>query len=127
VDGEYRSAVLPGFLLLALGSGLVAVTVTVVAMSGAGQHESGLRSGLTTTAHELGIALVLSVLTAIAAGGLGGGALEPGRVDAVELTAGIGTAFRSASAIAFAAVVIALVGLRRGDVTPGSAHAVMGH
>jgi EmrB/QacA subfamily drug resistance transporter len=126
-DGEYLSAVLPGFLMLALGSGLVAVTVTVVAMSGAGQHESGLRSGLTTTAHELGIALVLSVLTAIAAGRVGSGVLDPGGVDAAELTAGIGTAFGSASAIAFAAMVIALVGLRRGDVAPGNAPAVMGH
>jgi hypothetical protein len=105
----------------------VAVTVTVVAMSGAGQHESGLRSGLTTTAHELGIALVLSVLTAIAAGRVGGGALDPSDVDAVGLTAIIGTAFRSASAIAFAAMVIALVGLRRSDVAPGNAPSVMGH
>jgi hypothetical protein len=53
--------------------------------------------------------------------------LDPGGVDAAELTAGIGTAFGSASAIAFAAMVIALVGLRRGDVAPGNAPAVMGH
>ena len=126
-DGEYQSAVLPGFLLLALGSGLVAVTVTVVAMSDAGEHESGLRSGLTTTAHELGIALVLSLLTALAAARIGSGALDPGGVDAAELTSGIRTAFRSASAIALVAMVIALAGLRRGDVAPGHTPAVIAH
>jgi EmrB/QacA subfamily drug resistance transporter len=125
--GQYQSAVLPGFLLLALGSGLVAVTVTVAAMSGAGPHDSGLRSGLTTTAHELGIALVLSVLTAVAAGRIGGGALDPGGVTAAELAAGLGLAFRTASAIALAAMVVALLGLRRDDVAPGTAPAVMGH
>jgi hypothetical protein len=75
----------------------------------------------------MGIALVLSVLTAVAAGRIGGGALDPGGVTAAELAAGLGLAFRTASAIALAAMVVALLGLRRDDVAPGTAPAVMGH
>jgi Flp pilus assembly protein protease CpaA len=82
---------------------------------------------LTTTAHELGIALVLSVLTAVAVGRIGGGDLDPAGVTAAELASGLAVAFRAASAVALAAMVVALLGLRRDDVAPGTAPAVVGH
>ncbi|MGH9248962.1 MAG: MFS transporter [Acidimicrobiales bacterium] len=123
-DGSYLADVLPGFILLALGSGLVIVGVTIIVLSGAEEHEAGLRSGLTTTAHEFGIALILSVLSAIAASSVDGGVEG---ADAIELTAGFADAFRAAALIALAGVVLTLVALRRSDVTTGTTPARLGH
>jgi MFS family permease len=118
--GSYATDVLPGFLLLAVGVGFAVVGITITAMSGADHDEAGLRSGLTTTAHELGIALVLSALSTIAARQIGGGALgaTPG-ADAGLLTAGFADAFRIAAALALTATIVTLVAVRRTDVAPG--------
>ncbi len=127
-DGSYQADVLPGFLLLAAGAGLAVVGVTITAMAGAGQEESGLRSGLISTAHELGIALVLAVLTTVAAGQIEGTALEAaGAADAVEVTAGFADALRVASGIALAGSLIAVGVLRRSDVPAGMKPAFAGH
>jgi EmrB/QacA subfamily drug resistance transporter len=127
-DGSYQVDVLPGFLLLAAGSGLGVVGVTITAMAGAGQDEAGLRSGLTSTAHELGIALVLAVLSTVAASQIGGGALEAARAaDAEQLTAGFADAFRVAAAIALAGSLIAFAALRRADMPAGTKPAFAAH
>jgi EmrB/QacA subfamily drug resistance transporter len=127
-DGSYAADVLPGLLVLGLGAGLSVSGVMITAMSGAGEDNAGLVSGLTTTAHELGIALVLAVLSAIAASRLGGGALEAAAgADASLLTAGFADAFRAAAAIGFGAALLALVALRRDDVAPGAVPAFAGH
>jgi EmrB/QacA subfamily drug resistance transporter len=118
-DGTYVGDVLPGFVVLAVGGGLAAPATFITAMSGAGHHDAGLVSGLTTTSHEIGIALVLSVLSTIAASQVGGGTLETA-ADAAQLTAGFGDAFRGAAAIALGGALLALVALRRADVAPGT-------
>jgi len=102
--------------------------VMITAMSGAGHENAGLISGLTTTAHEIGIALVLAVLSTIAASGIGGGALETAAgPDPELLTAGFADAFRAAAAIGLGAALLALVALRRDDVAPGAVPAFAGH
>ena len=120
-DGSYTADILPGFLVLGVGGGLAASGVMITAMSGAGHENAGLVSGLTTTGHELGIALVLSVLSTIAASQIGGGSLEAAAgADPGMLTAGFADAFRVAAAIALGATLLALMALRRGDVAPGT-------
>jgi EmrB/QacA subfamily drug resistance transporter len=127
-DGSYASDVLPGLLVLGLGAGLSVSGVMITAMSGADHENAGLISGLTTTAHEVGIALVLAVLSTIAASEIGGGALETAAgADASLLTAGFADAFQAAAAIALGAALLALVALRRDDVAPGSVPAFAGH
>jgi EmrB/QacA subfamily drug resistance transporter len=127
-DGSYQADVLPGFLLLAAGAGLAVVGVTITAMAGAGHAEAGLRSGLTSTAHELGIALILAVLSTIAASHLGAAELATARgVDAGQLSAGFADAFRVAAAIALGGSLLALVLLRRADVPAGTRPAFAGH
>jgi len=126
--GTYASDVLPGLLVLGLGAGLSVSGVMITAMSGAGHENAGLISGLTTTAHEIGIALVLAVLSTIAASGIGGGALETAAgPDPELLTAGFADAFRAAAAIGLGAALLALVALRRDDVAPGAVPAFAGH
>jgi predicted MFS family arabinose efflux permease len=113
-DGSYVSDVLPGLLVLDAGIGLAASAIFITALAGVAEEEAGMVSGLTTTAHELGIALVLPVLSTIAAG-------------RELLTLGIGDAFRAAALLAFGAAVLALVLLRRSDVAAGAQPAFAGH
>jgi EmrB/QacA subfamily drug resistance transporter len=113
-DGSYVSDVLPGLLVLDAGIGLAASAIFITALAGVAEEEAGMVSGLTTTAHELGIALVLPVLSTIAAG-------------RELLTLGIGDAFRAAALLAFGAALLALVLLRRSDVAAGAQPAFAGH
>jgi EmrB/QacA subfamily drug resistance transporter len=118
--GSYTADVLPGLLVLDAGIGLSASGIFITAMSGVGEREAGMVSGLTTTSHEIGIALVLPVLSTIAASRIGAA------TDPAAITAGFGTAFRVAAAIALAAAVLAAVALRHTRIAPG-AHAAFGH
>jgi EmrB/QacA subfamily drug resistance transporter len=126
--GSYEMDVLPGFLLLAAGAGVAVVGVTITAMAGAGSDEAGLRAALTSTAHEIGIALVLAVLSTIAASEIGDGALEAARTgQASQLTAGFADAFRVATGVTLAGSLIALTALRRADVPAGTRPAFAAH
>ncbi len=112
-DG-YAAGVLPGFVLLAGGLGFAFVAITTTAMAGAGPADAGVVSALTTTAHELGAALLLAVLSGVAVAGAAGGA---------PLGAGAGDAFAVAAAITGVGALAALALLRRTDVAPGHAPA----
>ena len=126
--GSYVADVLPGLLVLDAGIGLAAAGIFITAMSGVGKSEAGLVSGLTTTSHEIGIALVLPVLSTIAAGGIGAATLEAGAVlDPALVTAGFADAFRAAAAIALGAALLAAVALRRAEIAPASDPAIAHH
>jgi EmrB/QacA subfamily drug resistance transporter len=65
-DPSYLTDVLPGFALLGLGVGPMFVAISVAAMSDVPQEQSGMASGLLMTGHEIGAALGVAALTAIA-------------------------------------------------------------
>jgi EmrB/QacA subfamily drug resistance transporter len=65
-DPGYWTDVLPGFAVIGLGTGPMFVTVSVAAMSGIPHEKSGLASGLMMTGHEVGAALGVATLTAVA-------------------------------------------------------------
>jgi EmrB/QacA subfamily drug resistance transporter len=65
--GSYFVDVMPGLALLALGSGLNYAPVFATATSGVSVDEQGLASGLVNTSQELGQALGLALLGAVAA------------------------------------------------------------
>ena len=84
VDPGYAADLLPGYLLLGFGLGMVFVSVSVAAMADVAHEHAGLASGLMTTAHELGAALGVAVLGS--AGGFGTGLLvASGVAVALEL------------------------------------------
>jgi hypothetical protein len=91
-DGSYLADVLPGMLVVGLGLGTILVAVTVSVLTGAGDDEAGMLSGLNTTGHEVGGSLGIAVLATVATG-----------------AAGIGDAFLIAAAIAGAGSLVALV------------------
>ena len=59
--------ILPGLLIIPIGLGFSFVSVTIAATSGVPGHESGLASGLLTTAQQIGGSLGLAILSGIAA------------------------------------------------------------
>ena len=63
---SYLTDVLPGFIVLGLGTGPMFVAISIVAMSGISHEQSGLASGVMMTGHEVGAALGVASLTAIA-------------------------------------------------------------
>jgi hypothetical protein len=63
---SYAADVLPGFLLVGAGVGPMFVAIAVAAMSDVPAEHSGLASGLMMTGHEIGSALGVAALTAVA-------------------------------------------------------------
>jgi EmrB/QacA subfamily drug resistance transporter len=66
VGGGFLSDILGPSLLAAAGLGFAFVTTTIAAVSGVREQESGLASGLINTSQQIGGALGLAVLAAIA-------------------------------------------------------------
>jgi EmrB/QacA subfamily drug resistance transporter len=122
VGGSYVPDVLPGLLVLDLGIGMAASGIFVTGMAGVEHHHAGVVSGLLSTAHELGIAVVLAVLSTIAIGSIGAGALAAGAVGPADVIGGFSDAFRVASAVTLAAAGMALVLLRRVEISREGGH-----
>jgi predicted MFS family arabinose efflux permease len=66
VHGSYVSNILPGLLVAAFGVGAVFVGATTAANAGVGEDKAGLAAGLLNTAQQLGAALGLAILSALA-------------------------------------------------------------
>jgi len=66
VDGTYAPDLLPGMLVLAVGLGGMFVAVATAANAGVSQGRAGLAAALLNTSQQLGGALGLAVLSAIA-------------------------------------------------------------
>jgi EmrB/QacA subfamily drug resistance transporter len=63
---SYAADVLPGFPLIGAGVGPMFVAIAIAAMSRVPEEKSGLASGLMMTGHEIGAALGVAALTAVA-------------------------------------------------------------
>ena len=66
VDGSYVPDVLPGLVMMAVGFGAVFVGVTTAANAGVPADKAGLAAGLLSTSQQLGMALGLAILSAVA-------------------------------------------------------------
>ncbi|OUC93360.1 MFS transporter [Streptosporangium minutum] len=106
-DGAFASDVLPASLVAAVGMSLAYIPAMMTAMSGARPEESGLASGIVNTTYQVGSALGLAVMTAIATSR---GAAELG--DLPKLTDGFQGAFIGAGAVAALGAVLTLLLMR---------------
>ncbi|GGO41440.1 MFS transporter [Streptomyces lasiicapitis] len=113
--GSFVVDVLPASLVAALGMSLAYIPAMMAAMSGAPQEQAGLASGIVNTTYQVGSALGLAALTALAASQ---GAGQPGNLPA--LTDGYSAAFLGAAAIAAAGGLITLLAMR-GDKAAAAA------
>jgi EmrB/QacA subfamily drug resistance transporter len=66
VSGSYFGDIFFGLLVCGLGIGLAFVTATVAALAGVAEHESGLASGLSNTALQIGAALGVAIVSTVA-------------------------------------------------------------
>jgi EmrB/QacA subfamily drug resistance transporter len=66
LHGLYVSDLLPGFLVMSLGAGAVFVSVTAAANAGVPSDKAGLAAGLLNSSQQIGSALGLAVLSAVA-------------------------------------------------------------
>ncbi|MCX5375095.1 MFS transporter [Streptomyces sp. NBC_00091] len=107
--GTFLVDVLPASLVAALGMALAYIPAMMAAMAGAPQEQAGLASGIVNTTYNVGSALGLAALTALATTQ---GAGELGNLPA--LTDGFSAAFIGAAAIAAAGAVITLL-VMKGD------------
>jgi EmrB/QacA subfamily drug resistance transporter len=105
-DASYAADLLPGFLAVGFGAGMAFVAVSVVTMDRIAHEEAGLASGMLSTAHELGAAIGVAVLAAVA------------------LSGGIGDAFAVSAAVGAAGALAALVAVPPAKPEPGARMAV---
>ncbi|MFE3719025.1 MFS transporter [Streptomyces cyaneofuscatus] len=111
VRAEYVTDLLP-VMLLASGFGLALPALTSLGMSGAGEDDAGLASGLFNTTQQIGMALGVAVLSTLAAGRTEA-LTAAGHPSAEALTGGYRLAFTVGAALLVAAFAVAFLVLRR--------------
>ncbi|TDD33323.1 MFS transporter [Actinomadura sp. KC06] len=113
--GSFAADVLPGSLISAVGMSLVFIPATMAALGGVAPEQGGLASGIVNTTYQVGSAIGLAAMTAIATSR---GADELG--DLSSLTDGFQAAFIGAAVVALAGAGLALVTLRTRAVQAGA-------
>jgi EmrB/QacA subfamily drug resistance transporter len=118
VGGGFAGDVLGPSLLAGVGLGLAFVPVTIAAVTGVRDEESGLASGLINTSQQIGGALGLAVLATVANSGtddvLAGAGGDPTALPRA-LTEGFQSAFLGGAAVAALGLVLTLVLIRGRD------------
>ena len=115
VDPSYVANLLPGYLLLGFGVGMTFVSVSVAAMAEVSHEIAGVASGLMTTAHELGAAIGVAVLAAIASASGAAGSIS-------ALVDGYSTGFVVAGNVAALVGLVSAFALPSVRPEPGAAH-----
>jgi len=115
VDGGFTTDILGPSLLAAAGLGFAFVTTTIAAVSGVEESESGLASGLINTSQQIGGALGLAVLSAVAISRTSEVMASGKSSLANGLTEGFQSAFLGGAAIALVGFVLTLVLIRGRD------------
>jgi MFS family permease len=114
-NGSYVVDLLPGFLLVAVGLGFSFVPISIAALAGVRAAEAGLASGLINMSQQIGGALGIAALSAIATSTTSD-SLGSGTAQTAALTDGFQAAFTAAAAVAVVGILVALVVVRRADL-----------
>src|SRR6266540_3258911 len=108
--GSYLGDLLPGFLLISVGLGF-----SFAALAGVHPSEAGFASGLINTSQQIGGALGIAALTAVATSATSD-SVASGAAVPVALTDGFRAAFIGAAAIALVGILVSLVVVRGKDL-----------
>ena len=119
-SASYLTNVLPGLVLLGLGVGVVLVPVSVTAMAGIPPQHAGTASGFLMTGHEIGAALGVAVLSAVAATG---GSL----LTVAGVTEGFSRGFFAAALIAALTALVAFLKMSSQRITDAAAGGMHHH
>ncbi len=111
--GSFVTDVLPASLVAALGMSLAFIPTLGTAISAARPEEGGLASGIVNTSYQVGSAIGLAAMTAIAA------AYGADRIgDPVALTDGFSAAFLGAAVVALIGAVATALLFRSAESVP---------
>jgi MFS family permease len=120
VGGSYAGDLLPGFLIIAVGMGFSFVPISIAALAGVRKSEAGLASGLINTSQQVGGALGIAALSAVATSTTTSD-LASGGSRAFALTDGFQAAFIGGTGVALLGVFVALFVVRGRDIAPAGA------
>jgi EmrB/QacA subfamily drug resistance transporter len=114
VGGSYFGDIFFGLLVCGPGIGFAFVTATVAALAGVAEEESGLASGLSNTALQIGSALGVAIVTTVAVSRSADySAAHQGGNPLVALNEGFQTAFLALVVLAAIGTALALLLLGR--------------
>jgi MFS family permease len=119
VGGSYLSDLLPGFLLIGVGLGFSFVPISIAALAGVQNEEAGLASGLINTSQQIGGALGIAALSAIATSTTSD-EVANGTTLNIALTDGFQGAFVIGAAVALVGMLVALFVVSRRDLVQES-------
>jgi EmrB/QacA subfamily drug resistance transporter len=108
VDGSYLTDILPGLLTVSIGLGGVFTGLTTAANAGVDEDKAGLAAGLLNTGQQLGAALGLAILSALATARTTS-LLNGGDTLAQAATHGYQRALTAGAVLMLAASVVALL------------------
>jgi EmrB/QacA subfamily drug resistance transporter len=114
VGGSYFGDIFFGLLVFGPGVGLAFVTASIAALAGVPERESGLASGLSNTAFQIGAALGVAIVTTVAVTRTDDYlATNTDATPLVALTEGFQSAFLAVAILAGIGVALALLLLGR--------------
>ncbi|HSB39947.1 MAG TPA: DHA2 family efflux MFS transporter permease subunit [Gaiellaceae bacterium] len=109
VEGHYFWDLFPAFVLGGAGMGLSFVPVTIASLTGVERADAGVASGLINTSRQIGGAVALAAVSAVAATSSGDFARShPGATSAAALDHGFQTALYALTGLLVLGVVIAI-------------------
>ena len=127
VNSGYATHILPALFVTYFGLGVGFIPMTLAAVQGVPEDQSGVASALLNTAQQLGAALGLAVLATISTATTGTRLPDDGAALRTALTDGYTTAYAWAAGLLLVAALIAAVAVnskqRHHDPTPAPEHA----
>jgi hypothetical protein len=119
VDGSYVADILPGMLVISLGGGGVFVGVTTAANAGVDEAKAGLAAGLLNTGQQVGTALGLATLSALATAHTSS-LLKGGHTATDAATQGYSRALLGGALIVLAGSVVAMLAPNARQAAPSA-------
>ncbi|MDX6453477.1 MAG: hypothetical protein QOH16_3526 [Gaiellaceae bacterium] len=123
VHGHFWNNLAGPFFVVGIGTAFAFIPVSIAALAGVTEHESGLASGLLNTSQQLGGAIGVAVASSVAATHFTT-LVRHGRSQSAALTGGFQWAFWVCGAIGLTAVAIPFLLVRRDELeqaVPGAA------
>jgi EmrB/QacA subfamily drug resistance transporter len=124
VHGKYATDLLPGYLMVGVGIAFAFVPVSIAALAGVAEREAGLASGLINTSQQIGGAIGTAIASTVFTTHFKS-LVKEGRSVPDALTHGYGYAFWALAFFGAAAIVAAVVLIRRDEMAESPATAPM--